>query len=469
MTVTVYDRMEAAQEAIQRMRVPQPDHVMRPGGPNGLQAVYTLATRRTAPYLYFQQLAAQFGPVTYFRFNREHVYLLSDPGLIWQAFVTDGRSMLKGRGLQLTRTLLGNGLLNSEGDYHRRNRRLVQPAFHRQAIAGYAADMVGSMRDLSDRWDARILGRTDQVDVVEQMSSLTLDVVGRTLFGADLTGDAAEVGDALNQSLVAFSRLVSPLGPLLVRLPSRSRRTMLESVQRLDRVVTGLIDSKRSEIAAGHAATDVASLLMQTIDEETGESLTDDEVRDETMTLVLAGHETTAMTLSWALRDLTMHADTLAWIREEIDALPDRDLTLADIAALPRTHAVVAESMRLHPPAWMLPRYTAADVELGGWLIPAGCVVLASQYTMHRTERFWPEADRFLPRRWLADGRFDEKTPGVPRGVWFPVGFGSRRCIGEQFAWVEAVLVLATLLREWEVTVLAPEAPPACPIPPYSA
>jgi cytochrome P450 len=176
------------------------------------------------------------------------------------------------------------------------------------------------------------------------------------------------------------------------------------------------------------------------------------------MTLVLAGHETTALTLTWAFHLLSHHRAQRAWLEEELDAMPDRPVTSDDLAALPRTYAVVAESMRLYPPAWIIGRWLDTDLRVAGWDLPRGCAVLASQYALHRDPRFWPGAGEFRPQRWLtADGRFDERTPNVPRGVWFPFGFGTRRCIGEHFAWAEAVTVLATLARSWHLEVDAAE------------
>jgi len=450
--------MASAREAIARMRVPQPKGIARPPGPPAMKSMIALMTGRTPPYLFFQGISDNYQPVGYVHMAREHIYVLSSPELIWEAFVSQGRNMYKGRGVQLTRALLGNGLLASEGAQHLRNRRLVQPAFHRQAIAGYATDMVNSTKDLSDRWRQLTQSGNHEIDVVQEMSGVTLDIVGRSLFGADLTGDATQVAESLNVMLNGFNRISGPMIPALTRIPTPKRKRMIAAIDTLDNVVDGLIAKKHVEIAEGTAGHDVASLLLQTVDEETGATLSDQEVRDETMTMVLAGHETTAMTLSWTLRDLTMNPAQMAWLREELDALPDRDLTMTDARDLPRAYAIVAESIRLHPPAWFIGRFAAADLELGGWQIPQGSVLGISQYAMHRDARFWSQPLDFVPSRWLKDGVFDEKAPGQPRGSWFPFGFGTRRCIGEQFAWLEAVLVLATLLRQWNIQVIEPEA-----------
>lgn len=430
-----------------------------------------LLTRQRAFHEVFAGVSNSYQPVGFVRLAGEHIYVLSDPDLIWQVFVTDAKCTAKGRGLQLTRPLLGNGLLTSEGADHMRNRRLVQPAFHRQRIAGYAQDIVAAVDDRQHMWLE--LGATSpvQVDVVDEMSAITLDVVGRALFGADLTGSTAAVRAALTEVLAGFTIALRPSSALLMALPLPKRQRIFAAVEQLDVVIAELIAEKRAQVAAGRAGADILSLLLQTVDEQTGESLTDQQIRDETMTMVLAGHETTAMALSWALRDLTMNPEVTTWLREELDANPADGM--ADLEALPRTYAVIAETMRLRPPAWILGRYVTAPITLGEYTVPPGSTVMASQLAMHRDPRFWPDPESYRPARWLDEsGSFDERNPGVPRGVWFPFGFGARRCIGEQFAWVEAVLALARLVRSWDIQVLDPasvEAMPAVTLRPRGA
>lgn len=309
--------------------------------------------------------------------------MVSDPALVVDAFVNHGREAMKGRSLQGAKAILGNGLLTSEGETHLRQRRLVQPAFHRDRIASYSLDMVGLAL-------AHEAGWSDGAPVVmaREMSALTLAIVGRTLFGADLTGD-------------------------------------------------------------------MMSMLIAA--QEDGIGMTDAQVRDEAMTLVLAGHETTAMTLSWTWLLLSRHPQQAEWLHAELDrVLGGRPPTMADVAALPRTRAAVAESIRRYPPAWAMGRRMLADVEVGGWTLPAGALVIASQFALHRSPRWWASSRAFVPERWLsADGTFADDAPGQPRGAWFPFGWGKRNCIGESFAWTEAVLVLGTLAQRWRPPAVA--------------
>ena len=318
--------------------------------------------------------------------------------------------------------------LTSEGEVHLRQRRLVQPAFHRERIHGYAESMIDSAARRSAEWQDG-----SEFDISDDMASLTFDIVGRTLFGADLRDDAAEVGAALDIVLGGLGqRLI--LGPSVLRIPSRKRSEALAASARLDAVVQRMIDDHR----AHGGDSDMLGMLISSA--EDGEHMTDQQVRDEAMTLILAGHETTAMALSWAWLLLAQHPHDREWLEEKLDAvLSDRDPRPEDYPDLPRTRAIIAETLRLYPPAWIMGRRLLTDVRLDDWLVPAGAITLASPWVTHRDHRWWSQARAFQPVRWLdADGHFDESAPGQPRGAWFPFGWGNRRCIGEAFAWMEA-------------------------------
>jgi cytochrome P450 len=434
--------------------VPAPStitHVVRPPGPPG-PAVVARLIARTPPNRVFSDVSRVHGPVAHVRMAGEHVHIVSDPELVHEVFLTRAREVMKGRGLQATRPLLGNGLLTSEGEFHLRQRRLVQPAFHRARIESYAAQMVQEgRRHTADWYDGR------EVDMVEEMTALTFAIVGRTLFGTDLTGDARTFGDALEELIEGFGRLSAIGNERLVRLLPQGQE-LLARVEDLDVVVQRIIDDHRAGIADGTAPDDLLTWMMRARDDETtpyGASMTDEQLRDEVMTLVLAGHETTAMALSWTWWLLSCHPAVDAWLQEELrevlgsDTGP-RDPSYADLLALPRTRAVVAESIRLYPPAWIMGRRLLTDLAIGDWQVPSGSIVLASPWILHRDPAVWDRATSFVPQRWLdADGAFDESAPGVPRGSWVPFGFGNRRCIGEQFAWTEATLLVAQLASRW--------------------
>jgi cytochrome P450 len=390
------------------------------------------------------ELEREYTPLAHMRLIGEHAYALTDPQVIVEVFIEHGRQTMKGRGLQGAKAVLGNGLLTSEGDVHLRNRRLVQPAFHRDRIAGYATEMTVLTEAHGRAWRE---GET--LDMQQSMAALTLAIVGRTLFGVDLRGDASEVGDALEALLSGMgARLL--LGPQALRIPTPARRRALEASARMDAMVQRIIDEHRALGDNG----DMLSMLL--VAQEEGVGLDDTQVRDEAMTLVMAGHETTAMTLTWTWLLLSQHPERAEWLHEELDAvLGGRTPDMADVGRLPRTRAVIAEAIRLYPPAWIQGRRLLADVEVAGWTLPEGALVLASQFAMHRSPRWWQSSLAFRPQRWIDDnGAFSEDAPGQPRGAWFPFGWGNRRCIGEQFAWTEASLVLATLAQQWSPQLL---------------
>ncbi len=456
--LTIEQRMAVTRQAIANMRVEQPKGIRRPGGPSRRRIVTAAVTGRI-PTLEFMGNLLSTKPISHARIGPEHLYGLSDPELIWEVFAKLDGSTRRSMALQATRPILGNGILTSEEPEHKRNRTLVQPAFSPRRISTYGDQMVAATNRLDDRWRERVVVGDTAILVSEEMADLTLDIVGRTLFGADLTGDAAEISEALTAVLGQFGKLMSPIGMLLVSVPSPSRKRLVESVGRLDSVVARLIRDKRSQLAAGEDPDDMLAALIEARDPETGLGLSMNELRDEVMTLVLAGHETTANALAWTWLELSRHRDVHRWVCQEWDALPeDHVLGMADIPKMPRTRAVIAESMRLNPPAWIISRRLSEDTTLAGYEIPRGSTLFASQYFMHRDPQFWADAESFQPSRWITvGGEFDEKAPGQPKASWFPFGFASRKCIGDRFAVAEAMLALATLGRNWEVVAKAPE------------
>lgn len=407
-------------------------------GPGGL-ALYRELLRHRDPTAVLARLAAAYPRLARVRLGPVRAYLVHHPDLIGTLLVTLGRSTRKGRVQERIRTVLGDGLLTSEGADHARRRRLIQPALHGDRLAGYHPVMVEAARELSDRWRPG-----DRVDLARQMSALTLTVVARALFGRDLTdAQTAALADCLDVLLDGAGRHLLP--DLLLALPTPGNLRRRRAAARLDVLVRRLLATP------GDPGRDLISQL-------TGQ-LTATELRDEAVTLLLAGHETTATALSWAWWLLDRHQRVREWWYEEIDGTdpadgPDR---------LPRTRAVLAEAMRLYPPSWLVGRRLLHPVELDGFRLPAGALCGASQWVAHRDGRFWPEPLAFRPERWLRDGRFDETAPGVPRGAYFPFGLGARGCVGRGFAWAEGTLVLATLGRRWRPRVVPGH--PVVPLP----
>lgn len=370
------------------------------------------------------------------RIGRERIVLLRHPDDINRMLVTAQRCFVKGRALERVKTLLGEGLLTSEGEAHLRQRRLLQPAFHRDRITAYGAVMVREAERVAERW---VEGAT--LDVHEAMMRLTRDIAGKTLFSLDVGEDPGGVEDAISLSLKTYRLAVLPLGALVLWLPLPWVRRAERARERLKEWLMDTIRRRREE---GRDRGDVLSVLLQA-QEDGREGLTDQQVRDEMVTLLMAGHETTAVALSWTWYLLAQHPDVQARLYAELDTvLAGRRPTAEDVGQLIYTRMVLAESMRLYPPAWILERRAVTDVELRGYHVPAGSLVFASQYLVHRDVRWYPDPERFDPERWRP-GQQERR----PRFAYFPFGAGTRVCIGEQFAWLEGVLVLATFAQRW--------------------
>jgi cytochrome P450 len=376
----------------------------------------------------------------------QQMYFANHPDVIRDVLVTHNNNFVKGRALQRAKRLLGHGLLTSEGDLHRRQRLLVQTAFHRQRLASYGAVMVDHARRTSNRWRD---GET--FDMSHEMTRLTLGIVAKTLFDADVDSEAGEIGEAMTAIMKMFNLLMFPFAELLEKLPLPQVRRFDRMRARLDTTIYRIIDERRR---SGEDRGDLLSMLLLAQDDENGIGrMTDLQVRDEALTLFLAGHETTANLLSWAWYLLAQHPEAESKLHAELDGiLAGRQATTEDVPGLAYTEMVIAESMRLYPPAWAIGRRALSDQALGPYLVPENSIVLLSPYITHRDERFFPDPERFEPERWTAEAKQSR-----PPFSFFPFGGGPRKCIGEGFAWTEGILVLATLAAKWRAR-LAPGA-----------
>jgi cytochrome P450 len=408
-----------------------------PPGPPDLPLVGSVFAFRRDPLTFLRETTAPYGDVVCYRFGRTPVFLLKHPDDIKDVLVTRQHDFVKGRGIQWTRMFLGDGLLTSEGAFHQRQRRLSAPAFHRQRIGAYAAVMA----DYASRARARFRdGETLAFDV--EMHALTLAIAGRTLFGEDMADEAAEIGSALTDLLTLFPRFALPWARALQRLPLPSNRRFERARARLDATVYRIIRLRRQ---SGRDDGDLMSMLMAARDEDDGARMTDVQLRDEIMTLLLAGHETTANALCWTFHLLAQHPEVERRLHEEIDAvLGDRLPGLDDVPHLTYTERVLAESMRLYPPAWNIGRQSLADYSVGGYTLPAGSLFAVSTWVTQHDERWFPDPFRFDPERFLPAAR-----AARPKFSYFPFGGGARQCIGESFAWMEGALLLATLAQRF--------------------
>jgi len=415
-----------------------------PPGPKSVIPFRYLRTLQRDPIPFLRRVANDYGDAVQFFVGPQQIFLFNHPDLIRELLVTQHRSFHKSRVLQRSKIIFGEGLLTSEEELHKRQRRLVQPAFHRERINRYAAVMIERAAKLRDRWrDGEVL------DVHHEMMGLTLSVVAKTLFDAEVDEEADEIGGALTSLVDLFPTLINPLSSLLRKLPLPQTIRFRRSLERLDRTVFAIIDERRR---SGQDRGDLLSMLLTSIDEEgDGGGMNDQQLRDEAMTLFLAGHETTANALAWTWYLLAQNPEALHEMHRELDAvLGDRLPVPDDYVRLPYTEMVVAESMRIFPPAWAVSRLAMEDAEIGGWLVPRSAVIVAAQAVTHRDPRWWPDPERFDPLRFTPEAKASR-----PKLAYFPFGAGPRICIGEGFAWMEAVLIVATIAQRWRFDLLS--------------
>ena len=407
---------------------------LEPPGPGRRGSLRLIGARRRDPLGMFAGLRDEYGPVVGFRMGPLEMLLVTEPDLVGEVFTTHAARLRKGRILEGARVLLGDGLLTAEGEHHRRQRRLIQPAFHRERLDGYARVMSRRAAEAADGWaDGAV------VDVFAEMSALTMGVVGEALFGAEVGEDFERVQEALVDVFRAFDLLVLPFAGVRMRLPTRTVRRFAAARADLERIVDRVIAERRAD---GRDRGDLLSMLLAAQDADDGGGMTDEEVRHEVMTLFAAGLETTANALTFSWHLLSRHPEAGERLRAEALAL-DADLPgLDDVARLPFAEAVLQEAMRLYPPAWMIARRCVEAFRLGDFTVAEGTLVMTPPYLLHRDPRFWPEPDRFDPGRWLDGG-------GAPphRYSYLPFGAGTRKCIGATFAMVEGTLVLAVIAR----------------------
>lgn len=418
-----------------------------PPGPKGLPIIGNLPTLISSPARLVATAAQGYGDVVLLLKWPFKVYLLNHPDYIREVLVTHNQDFIQGRVHQSMKLALGEGLITSEGEFHLRQRRLIQPAFHRQRVASYGEVIADFAGRLTQPWQDGAV-----VDIGKEMRELTLRIILKLLFNSEYADQVQEVGDAMttiNEYLVARGR--NPLGKTLHKLPLPSKRRFARAMEVLDRLIFGYIRDHEGNSNTG----DLLAMLMAAQDtEEDGSRMSYQQVRDEAITLFTAGHETTSIALTWAWYLLSQHPEVAEKLYQELKSvLNGRMPTIDHLPNLTYTEQVLTESMRLYPPAWCTTRKAINDVQIGGYLIPKGGLVFVSQCVMHRDPRWFSDYDAFRPERWTP-----EFKASLPRYAYFPFGGGPRQCIGEPFAWMEGILILATIWQQWRLE-LAPGDP----------
>jgi cytochrome P450 len=391
----------------------------------------------------FIERCRDYGDVVSMRFLYLRAYFLYHPNDIEYVVSTNAKNFIKSRNQRspLFQRLVGKGLLTSEGETWKRQRRLAQPAFHRQRINAYAETMVEYAERTIARWQ---IGEAR--DIHRDMMRLTLEIVVKTLFNADVSGDADKVGQVLARIVKPFSGQATLKWIADNRLPTITHRRFNQDAREIDEIVFRIINERRQ---SGKDQGDLLSMLLAATDEDQSK-LSDKQLRDEVMTLFLAGHETTALTLSWVWYLLAQNPGAEQTFHAELDeVLGDRLPTMADLPRLSYTEKIAKEAMRLYPPAYALGREAVNDCEIGGFHVPAGTQIFMFQWVTQRDLRFFSEPDRFLPERWT-----EEFTISLPKYAYFPFGGGPRVCIGNYFAMMEIILVLATIGRRFRFSLV---------------
>ena len=415
--------------------------VTTPPGPKSANPLLgVLSAFRKDPPAFLLRNAREYGDLVHFRLARQNAYLVNRPEWIRDILVTHQSNFLKSRVLERAKRLLGEGLLTSEGEFHTRQRRLVQPAFHRDRMAHYGAQMVECAVQARERWT-----HGEQMDLAIEMPRLTLAIVAKTLFSADVSSKADAIGQALTEILSMFDMLMLPYWDWIQKLPLPMVRRFDRARDSLDKVVYELIAERR---ASGRDEGDLLSMLLLAQDQEEDEAssgMTDKQVRDEALTLMIAGHETTANALLWTWYLLSQNPEAEAKFHAEVaEVLGGRLPTFEDVPKLAYTTGVFSEALRMFPPAWAMGRRAKLDYTIDEYRIPAGSILIMSPWVSHRDPRWFAEPERFDPERWRP-----EIADKLPKFAYFPFGGGARVCIGERFAWAEGVLVLATLAQRW--------------------
>jgi cytochrome P450 len=415
--------------------------VKTPPGPRGCEVLGFFGVGSvTATIEFFERAARRYGPITSFRILNRRIYLIDDADLIKEILVTQQHDFARDRGATLLRELVGDGMITREEPLHRERRRVLQPAFHRDQIAAYAQIMSAETAYFRER-----LAPNGLIDLRKEMRRLTLSIAGTALFGADFRSSANQVAGVL-QRVLARSRWLAPVATFTEFIPLLYRRFFPHGPSlffprertELEQIIAPIIQQRRA--AAGK---DVLSLLLA-YRAGNDDPFTVEDIRNEVVTFMLAGHETTASALTWAWYLIAQHPAVEEKLHAEADAvLGDREATIDDLVRLPYTSMVFQEAMRLYPPALAFARRPKQPVELGGYTIPPGVSVFVSPYVTQRNPRYFDQPERFDPERW--------RTISPPKFAYFPFGGGAKMCIGEPFAKAEGVIVLAMLARRWRL------------------
>lgn len=410
-----------------------------PPGPKSTSPFGHLFSFQRDSLAFLRKIADEFGNIVHFKIGPLRVVLLTHPDFVKEILSTQHRNFVKGRPLEMAKKLLGEGLLTSEGEFHKRHSRIIQPAFHRKMLESYAPAMTDCANRLMNGWTDGM-----QVDMMEEMMKMSAAIAAKTMFDADVEKEAPAIVHALTTAARLFGRVSVPFSEFLLHLPLPSTRRFKKAKATLENAVDRMINERRH---CQKDSGDLVSLLLRAQEEG---SMTGQEVRDEALTLFLTAFDTTSTALTWTWYLLSQNPEAEAELQGELHrVLQGRTPTADDLSQLTFTRMVFAESLRLYPPSYLIPRQALKDFTIDQYVIPGGTLILLSPFLLHRDFRFHSNPDQFNPRSWEQPSK-----AGNPKYAYFPFSGGPRSCIGEHFAWMEASLVLATIAQSWQVQLV---------------
>lgn len=412
-----------------------------PPGPKTISPLGHLFDFRKDSLGFLRKVAGEYGDIVHFKIGPLRIVYLNHPDFIKEVLSAQHGNFVKGRPLEMAKELLGEGLLTSEGDFHKRHSRIIQPAFHRKMMEAYAPAMTEYAVRLMDGWADGM-----RVDMMKAMVKMSTGIAGKTMFNVDVEAEAPDINRALEDIMSLFGRITLPFAELLLKLPLPGTLRFFRAKARLDDIIYRIIDERRRNPLNNG---DLLSLLLQAQTEQ-GSGMTDREIRDEALTLFLTAFDTTSLALTWTWYLLSQHPEIEAELHGELDrVLQGRTPTLEDYPQLKFTRMVFTESMRLYPPIYIIARQALDDFSVGDYTVPRGAIVLVSPYLIHRDARFHPDTERFNPHAW------SDVPPGQhPKYEYFPFSEGPRSCIGQHYAWLEGVLVLAAIAQFWRMRLV---------------
>jgi cytochrome P450 len=412
---------------------------LNPPGPKPFLPLFNVLEFRQNPLDFLARLGEKYGDISFFKLGNQPAVFLNHPDLVKDVLVTNNAKFFKGRALQMAKMILGEGLLTSENPVHMRQRRIIQPLFNHKRISDYGNIMADFAEQYQQRWKD---GET--VDISAEMMGLTLEIVAKALFDSEVESEKREIHESLTVLVRMFNALTNPFLYIIRKRQFGRAKTLL------DRKIMAMIEERRANPVK---KDDLLSVLLNAEDEEGDQKgMTDKQIRDEALTLFLAGHETTANLLSWTWYLLALHPEVEENLHSELDSVLDNfQAKPEDVPKLTYTRKVITEVMRLYPPAWGIGRRNIEPYTVKGFDIPVNTLFLLSPYLMQRDRRFYEEPLKFNPERWN-----EENKKSLPKFAYFPFGGGPRICIGEQFAWMESILLLAIIAQKWKME-LVPE------------